>query len=119
MKRTRLRPVSKKTRTTRWPALKALRAHVLARTSMAPVGHCEYAGGTGHWGPLDCNHVPKRRHQGGIQDPCFAVRLCRGHHDATDFAYAVGRLVVTPLGGERFRFEEVWAGSKWETWARR
>jgi 5-methylcytosine-specific restriction endonuclease McrA len=113
VKRTRLRPVSKKTRTVRWPALKALRAHVLARSTMAPVGHCEYAGGVDHWGPLDVHHVI-RRSAGGTDEPSNLLRLCRRHHDATDRAFAVGRLVITRLGGQRFRFQEVWALSKWE-----
>lgn len=112
MKRTRLRPVSKARRVRRGAFTPVLHA-VLDRVTMAPVGRCEYAGGTGHWGPLDIHHVVKRS-QGGADTPTNLVRLCRGHHDATDFAYMLGRLVITPLGGERFRFEEVWALSKWE-----
>lgn len=116
MKRSRLRPVSKKRRV-RQSAFTPVLNHVLARTTMAPVGHCEYAGAPAHWGPLDLHHVVKRS-QGGADEPRNLTRLCRGHHDATDGAYARGRLVVTPLDGERFRFEEVWALSKWEARAK-
>ena len=40
MKRSRLRSVSAKTRTQRWPALKAMRAEVLQRAG----GYCEVCG---------------------------------------------------------------------------
>lgn len=57
---------------------------MLARTTMAPVGHCEYAAGgpaaREHWGPLDIHHVAKRS-QRGTEEPSNLLRLCRRHHD--------------------------------------
>jgi len=81
MKRSRLRPISKKTGRRR-PGRDAARRHVLARTTMAPVGHCEYAAGgpaaREHWGPLDIHHVAKRS-QRGTEEPSNLLRLCRRH----------------------------------------
>lgn len=109
MKRgTRLSPVSKKTRTERWPVLKALRAHVLARSG----GRCEYLDGIHHHGPLDCDHVVNRS-QKRDDDPSNAVFLCRAHHDAKVRPFSMGRLIITALGQERFRFEVVFAEDKW------
>ena len=116
MKRTRLRAVSLKRRRGGAGRHAAMR-HVLARITMAPVGHCEYAGGTSHWGDMEIHHVVKRS-QGGTDEPSNLLRLCQRHHAVTDSAYAVGRLVVTRLGEQRFLFEEVWALSKWDARAR-
>ena len=105
MKRKRLAPVSKKTLSVRWPVLKALRAHVLERAK----GRCERCGGKVR---LDIHHV-LRRSAGGPDIPSNAVALCRPCHNETDYAYKQGRLVITPLGGELFRFERIYASSKW------
>jgi 5-methylcytosine-specific restriction endonuclease McrA len=107
--RKRLRPVSKKTREGRWLALRTLRKHVLARAK----GKCEFVAGTGHDGPVDCHHVVKRS-QGGADDASNLVALCRRHHQDTDRPFSKTRLVVTPLGAERFEFAEVTVRDKWE-----
>lgn len=44
---------------------------------------------------------PRRVHH----DPALIVHLCRAHHDRCEWPYQRGRLVVTPLGEGRFRFE--------------
>jgi 5-methylcytosine-specific restriction endonuclease McrA len=106
--RGRLRRVSKKTRTERWPVLKALREHVLTRAR----GRCECTGALTHGGPLDVHHCVKRS-QGGKDTPDNAVLLCRVHHDMTDFPLAKGRLVVLPQGEETFQFEMIYAADKW------
>ena len=104
----RLRPVSRKTQEVRWPALRALRAHVRARAK----GRCEVVAGTGHRGPLDCHHVVKRSH-GGRDVPENLALLCRAHHDMTDAPFSKGRLVIVHLGFETFRFEVVTVRDKW------
>lgn len=110
MKRTRLRPVSKKTRTVRWPVLTALRAHVLARAQT----RCEHCGVQRR---LEIHHVRKRS-AGGADHPDNAIALCAGLlscHAWTDAPYSgrKGRLVITPLGQERFRRVVIWAPDKW------
>ena len=107
-RRTRVNPVSEKTRTTRWPVLEALRAHVLARSH----GRCEYVAGVAHSGPLDCDHVVNRS-QKRDDSPSNAVLLCRRHHEDKVRPYSQGRLVITALGRERFCFEVVYAADKW------
>lgn len=104
MKRTSLRPVSKKTKTQRWPRLKALRQHVLARSGYQC--ECPFRGPWPlyHWGPIDVHHVIKRSH-GGTDTPDNAVALCRGHHDMTDWPKAKpGRIGITALGNGAFQW---------------
>ena len=60
---------------------------------------------------LDPHHVQKRS-QGGADHLDNLAALCRRCHDLTDAPYAKGRLVVTPLGGQRFRFVRVWVADK-------
>src|SRR3970282_1481194 len=78
MKRTRFRPLSKKTGRRR-PGRDAARRHVLARTTMAPVGHCEYAAGgpgapepRGAVGHPPCGQAEPEGH-GGAEQPAEAV----------------------------------------------
>lgn len=87
MKRTRLRPVSKKTRTVRWPRLAALRKQIIERSG----GRCEVCT---DWGPVDIHHVIKRSH-GGRDEWTNLIALCRWCHDKTDAPYSKGRLVIT------------------------
>lgn len=110
MKRTRLRSVSRKTRAVRWPALAALRLHV----GMRATWQCEYVHAYGGWhhGPLEVHHVVKRSRLRN-DSPDNAVLLCLRHHQDTDRPYAIGRLVVTPLGSGRFHFEIVTKADKW------
>lgn len=102
---TRLRPVSRKTRETRWPALTTLRAHVLARAK----GRCEackiIAG-------VDVHHVAKRS-QRRDDSADNAIYLCRFCHRRTDESFAKGRLVITALGRARFACAVVYAKDKW------
>lgn len=112
LRRTRLRSVSRKTRTHRWPVLRALRAQVLVRAR----GQCEYRPRTSdvviHWGPLDVHHVVPRSAKRD-DSPSNAACLCRVHHRMTEAPYLCGRLVIEPLGKGRFRFTRVWAADKW------
>jgi len=104
VKRTRLRSVSKKTRRTRWPILKRLRAAALARAK----DRCEACGrGTA----LDVHHVTKRS-AGGQDVLANVLVLCRGCHTRTDWPYAKGRLRVTAIPGG-FTFRVVFAADKW------
>ena len=94
MKRSRLRPVSKKTKTQRWPRLKAMREAVLARAA----GRCEHCRRTTE---LDVHHCVKRS-QGGADTSHNGIALCRLCHERTDWPYGKGRLIVKPLGNGRF-----------------
>ena len=79
----------------RWAEIKE---EVIARAG----GCCEACGARTR---LDIHHVLKRAQGGSDVDRDGLVALCRRCHEQTDTAYASGRLVVTPLGGGRFRFE--------------
>ena len=83
----------------------ALKARVFLRAGW----RCEHCHRKLH---LDPNHVVKRS-QGGADTDDGVVALCRSCHDLTDWPYARGRLIVTPLGGGRFRFHTVTKASKW------
>jgi 5-methylcytosine-specific restriction endonuclease McrA len=93
-RRKRLNPVSKKTRTERWPRLKALRGHVLYRAD----GRCEVCFALA---PLDVHHVIKRS-RGGEDTAENCIGLCRTCHARTDYPYARGRLIICAIGGEEF-----------------
>lgn len=71
-------------------------------------GLCEYHGS--HAGQ-DYHHAVKRS-AGGADSADNVVRLCRAAHDLTDAPYATGRLVIRPLGEERFVFSLA-VGTKW------
>lgn len=59
----------------------------------------------------DGHHV-KERSQGGEDVPDNVVAVCRFHHEAVDWPYKRGRLVITALGGERFTYAVETAPSK-------
>lgn len=40
------------------------------------------------------------------------IHLCRAHHDRCEGPFVLGRLVVTPLGNERFRYTIRYASDK-------
>ena len=107
MKRTRLRPVSPKTRA-RWGLLHVRRALILARAN----GRCEVCGE--HAGArLEAHHVVKRSH---ARDDSVdnLIALCRDCHRRTDGPYAKGRLMIRALGHEEFDWKIVLAPNKWE-----
>lgn len=63
-------------------------------------------------GPVEPHHIC-RRSQGGSDDPNGIVMLCRACHEATEAAFARGRLLVEPLGFGLFRFRRevrTWKG---------
>lgn len=106
MKRTRLRPVSKRTRTVRWPILTALREAVLERA-----GHrCEWCGSAG---PLDVHHVVPRsaKRDDTVQN---ATALCRPCHRRCAAPYIKGRLVFRVTLHGRPQGRMVFAKDKWE-----
>lgn len=105
-RRKRVNPVSKKTRTQRWPELKALSEGVRLRAG----NRCEYCRSTTP--PLDVHHVVARSH---MHDDTLdnGVLLCRAHHQQTTIAFNKGRLVIVPLGGGQFVFSVVTAPDKW------
>lgn len=105
-RRKRLNPVSRKTRTERWPRLRALRAHVLNRAQ----GKCEACERPLPEQLLEIHHV-KKRSQGGQDIPQNAIALCAGStgcHARTDFPYKLGRLCITPYGAEQFYCAVYW-----------
>lgn len=67
-------------------------------------GRCQWSGRPG----TDYHHVVKRS-AGGSDHPDNVVLLARKAHDRTDWPYAKGRLVVTALGGGRFKLEVLFA----------
>ncbi len=79
---------------------RAIRAKVLARAGW----RCQACGVRRR---LDVHHVVKRSHGGSDVDLDQLVALCRWCHDQTDAPYERGRLVVTALGGDQFRFDIV------------
>ena len=85
---------------------------VVQRVFQRAQGRCEavIAGVRCPSAPRDPHHVRKPRR--AFHTPEFVVALCRRHHDAVEGRYATGRLLVTPLGGEAFRYELVYAASK-------
>ena len=85
-RRKRVNPVSKKTRTQRWPALKALRQMALARAA----DRCEVCT---RLTPLDIHHIIKRS-QGGPDTLDNVAALCRACHEQTDGPYGKRRLVL-------------------------
>ena len=64
---------------------------------------------------LDVHHVVKRAQGGSDFDVNQLVALCRSCHERTDWPYAKGRLVITPLGAREFRFEIMRRAGKWAT----
>ena len=83
----------------------AIREMVLARAHWA----CQACGSRTR---LDVHHVLKRAQGGSDFALDLLVALCRACHDRTDAPYARGRLIVTPLGGERFQFTLVRGAGK-------
>lgn len=59
----------------------------------------------------DPHHTVKPRASNTTPDK--VVHLCRLHHDRVEWPYKRGRLVITPLGAERFTFELRFASDKW------
>jgi len=104
-----LRPVSRKRRRQDRPYKQAV-ALVFQRAA----GRCEVVleGRRCRAIAVDPHHVVKRSAGGPLSDPSNLVAVCRACHDRTDFDYATGRLVVTPLGAERFDFRIVTAANK-------
>lgn len=108
MKRTRLRPVSIKTRAIRWPALRALRGRVLLRAR----GRCESCSVWVGSPRLEVHHIVKRS-QRRDDMPTNAVALCRVCHTKTDRPYRLGRLVITARLDGRVDFTTIFATNKW------
>jgi hypothetical protein len=67
----------------------------------------------GRWGALEVHHVVKRAQGGSDFDLDRLVALCPACHAQTDAPYARGRLVVIPLGAERFTVEVTRGADKW------
>jgi HNH endonuclease len=64
---------------------------------------------------LQVHHVLKRSQGGSDFDLDWLVALCHACHAQTDASYAIGRLLMTPLGAGRFICEVVQRRSKWDT----
>jgi 5-methylcytosine-specific restriction endonuclease McrA len=98
-----MRRVSRK-RSAQGKAYLEFRLNLLARANYR-CEHCRWKGA------LDIHHVVKPRARYLMSfDHC--VVLCRDCHELVDAPYDRGRLLVTPLGNQRFRYEMVWAASK-------
>jgi len=97
-----LRPVSRKVSRER-RAFQAVYAAVDARAK----GRCEC--GCGRRGE---EHHHTRKPRRSFHTPEYVVLLSKVCHNRCDWPYATGRLVVTPLGAERFDFRIVTAANK-------
>ena len=86
-------------------ALGALRRHVFARA----LGWCEAC----QTKPVQELEHAKPRSGGGADHPDNVWGTCRLCHRLKEAAYTEGRLRVTPLGKERFRWERLWGKDKW------
>ncbi len=84
---------------------KAIRTQVLARAGW----RCQACGVRRR---LDVHHVVKRSQGGSDFDLDQLVALCRWCHDQTDAPYERGRLVVTALGDDQFRFDVIRRGAR-------
>lgn len=104
MKRSRLRAVSAKRRQGQADYV----AFVLGIKSRDG-WRCAFCGT--RQGVLDPHHVLKPRAK-YLTDPNAVVTLCRRCHRRVEAPYTKGRLVVTPDGHGRFRFDLVYAASK-------
>ena len=103
LRRTRLRPVSKK-RLALAAKYAAFRLGILSRDEYA----CRYCGTKR--GTLDIHHVLKPRAK-YLMDPKACVTLCRGCHERVTAPYRTGRLVIVPIPGG-FRYEVIYAKDK-------
>lgn len=90
--------------------LAALRIHVWTRGG----GRCE-ACQTRPMQELE-HALPRSRGGADSAENCWGT--CIPCHRLKEAPFTAGRLIVTPLGGERFRMERVWGPDKW-TIARR
>lgn len=75
---------------------------IKARVFEREGGRCQWCGRRG----TDFHHVVKRS-AGGADHVDNIVLLCRRDHERTDLS-GKGRLVIVPLGDERFRFTYFW-----------
>ncbi len=92
-----------------------LKAAVMERAK----GRCEIRS---HDHPAQDVHHVVPRSLGGPDVLENLIAICRHHHDQVDWPFAEGRLVIAPLGGERFEWQIVQKASKWvedpfSTWA--
>ena len=62
-------------------------------------------------GPLDPHHTLKPRAT-YLTDPDSVVTLCRNCHNRCSGPFDQGRLIVTPIGGQKFHYRIVYAMSK-------
>jgi 5-methylcytosine-specific restriction endonuclease McrA len=67
----------------------------------------------GRRGRLDVHHVIKRSRGGSDFDLDRLVALCRACHEQTDAPLATGRLIITPMGEGRLKFEFVHGPAKY------
>ena len=117
MRRSRLRPISKKVQRNR-KAFDAVYAAVDKRSG----GRCELRialmvdaegrtlGQVCSQRATDHHHLLKPRRSHHV--PELIVALCRTHHAEVDAPYAKGRLVISPSGDGRFLFRRVYAPDK-------
>ena len=62
---------------------------------------------------LEVHHLVKRAQGGSDFDLDKLIALCRDCHARTDAPFREGRLVIKPLGDQRFHCEVVQGRSKW------
>ena len=85
---------------------------VVQRVFQRAQGRCEAVIQGRRCAARACDPHHTRKPRRSFHDVAFVVALCRPHHDAAEGRYRDGRLRVTPLGGEAFRYEVVTAPDK-------
>jgi hypothetical protein len=107
----RLRPVSRRARIIVEPRWRKVKAQVRHRSG----GQCEVIlASRCPQAAVDCHHTLKRHHGRSLTDRAeLCIDICQLHHRQTDWPFALGRLVINPIGDGRFISRIVTKASKW------
>ena len=116
MKRSRLKPVSKKVQRNR-PAFDAVYAEVDARSGgicevTLPIGVAGWVLALGRCATKATEHHHTRKPRRSWHAKEWIIHICADHHQRVDAPYSLGRLETNGIGDGTFRCEVVYAASK-------